>query len=146
MKRIVPLVAACVLAAAAPALAAGTVLIQHQDGSTKTYSGVTFAVADKTLTVMSPDKVSTVAISGADCAPAGSIVRCSGGAVSFHQDGRTHVIPVKAATFYFNTTDAAQPLPLSTTKIAPHSVTFAVETAKGTSVTGTGTLDKEPAS
>jgi hypothetical protein len=36
-------------------------------------------------------------------------------------------------------------LPLSTTKIAPHSVIFAVQTAKGTYITGNGTLDQESA-
>jgi hypothetical protein len=36
-------------------------------------------------------------------------------------------------------------LPLSTTKIAAHSVIFAVQTAKGTYITGNGKLDQESA-
>lgn len=132
-----------VLALSAPALATGTVRIQQRDGSVKTYAGVTMKVAHKTLTLTSADKVSTVAISGAACAPDGTLVRCKGGGFSFLQDAKKHIVPFKSATFYFNPTDQDQLLPLSTTKIGPRSVIFAVQTAKGTYVTGNGKLDQE---
>ena len=129
----------------APASAAGNVRIQQRDGSVKTYSGVILKVANRTLTLISADKVSTVAISGADCAPDGVIVRCTGGGFSLAQDGRKNIVPFKTATFYFNPTDRNQTLPLSTTPIGAHSVIFAVQTAKGTYITGNGKLDEGPA-
>ena len=84
----------------------------------QTYTGVTLKAANKSLTLVSADKVSTVVISGADCAHDGAIVRCMGGRFSLLQDGERHTVPFKTATFYFNLTDQDQPLPLSTTKIA----------------------------
>lgn len=129
----------------APALASGTVRIQQRDGSVKTYTGVILKVANKTLTLTSADGVSTVAISGATCTRDGVIVRCMGGGFSLAQEGQKHIVPFKTATFYFNPTDQDQQLPLSTTKIGPHSVIFAVQTAKGTYVTGNGKLDEGPA-
>jgi hypothetical protein len=111
----------------------------------QTYTGVTLKIGIKTLTLTSADKVSTVVISGANCAREGAIVRCMGGGFSLLQDGKRHHVPFKTATFYFNLTDQDQLLPLSTTKIAAHSVIFAVQTAKGTYITGNGKLDQESA-
>jgi hypothetical protein len=142
--RLVGLITALVLALSAPASATGTVRIQQNDGSVKTYTGVIMKVANKTLTLTSADRVSTVAVSGADCAPDSSLIRCTGGGFTLLQDGQKHVVPFKTATFYFNATDQEQQLPLSTTKIGAHSVIFSVQTAKGTYITGNGKLDKGP--
>jgi hypothetical protein len=143
MKPVGPIVIALVLALSAPALATGTVRIQQRDGSVQTYTGVTLKVANKELTLTSADKVTTVVISGADCARAAAIVRCMGGRFSLLQDAKRHTVAFKTATFYFNLTDQEQPLPLSTAKIPAHSVIFAVQTAKGTFITGNGKLDQE---
>lgn len=145
MKPVGLIVVAFILALSAPALATGNVRIQQRDGSVQTYTGVTLKVANKTLTLISADKVSTVVISGANCAHDDAIVRCAGGRFSFLRDGERHTVAFKTATFYFNLTDQGQVLPLSTTKIAPHSVIFAVQTAKGTYITGNGKLDQESA-
>ncbi len=142
--RLLGLIAGLVLALSAPASATGTVRIQQNDGSVKTYTGVIMKVANKTLTLESADKVTTVAISGADCAPDSSLVRCTGGGFSLLQDGQKRVVPFKSATFYFNATDQDEQLPLSTMKIGAHSVIFSVQTAKGTYVTGNGKLDEGP--
>ncbi|MGA8797982.1 MAG: hypothetical protein WB526_13080 [Candidatus Cybelea sp.] len=145
MKPVGLIVVAFILALSAPALATGNVRIQQRDGSVQTYTGVTLKVANKTLTLISADKVSTVVISGVNCAHDSAIVRCAGGRFSFLRDGERHTVAFKTATFYFNLTDQDQVLPLSTTKIAPHSVIFAVQTAKGTYITGNGKLDQESA-
>jgi hypothetical protein len=144
MRPVALIVVAFMLALSAPASATGTVRIQQKDGSVQTYTGVALKVANKTLTLISADKVSTVVLSGADCAHDGAIVRCTGGGFSLLQAGKRHTIAFKMATFYFNLTDQVQPLPLSTTKIPAHSVLFAVQTAKGTDITGSGKLDQEP--
>jgi hypothetical protein len=142
--RLFGLMAALMLALSAPALATGNLRIQQNDGTVKTYSGVIMKVANKTLTLTSADKVSTVAISGANCAADGSLVRCTGGGFSFLQDGQKHIVPFKSATFYFNPTSDDQQLPMSTTKIGARSVIFAVQTKKGTYITGSGKLDGGP--
>jgi hypothetical protein len=139
------IVIALVFALSAPASATGTVRIQQRDGSVQTYTGVTLKVANKRLTLISADKVSTVVLSGANCTHEAAIVRCMGGGFSLLQDGKRHNVAFKTATFYFNLTDQEQLLPLSTTKIAAHSVIFAVQTVKGTYITGNGKLDQEPA-
>jgi hypothetical protein len=145
MKPVGLIVVAFVLGLSAPASATGNVRIQQRDGSVQTYTGVTLKAANKTLTLISADKVSTVVISGANCAHDGAIVRCVGGRFSFLRDGERHTVAFKTATFYFNLTDQDQLLPLSTTKITAHSVIFAVQTAKGTYITGNGKLDQESA-
>jgi hypothetical protein len=139
------IVAGFVLALSAPALATGNVRIQQSDGSVQTYTGVTMKVANKKLTLISADKVSTVVISGADCGHRGDLIRCMGGGFTFLHEGVQHTIKFKSATFYFNPTAQDQSLPMSTTKIAPQSVIFAIQTAKGTEITGDGKLDQEPA-
>jgi hypothetical protein len=144
MKPAGLIVIALVVALSGPASATGTVRIQQRDGSVQTYTGVTLKAASKSLTLISADKVTTVVISGADCALDGAIVRCMGGGFSLLQDGKKHNVPFKTATFYFNLTDQDQLLPLSTTKVPAHSVIFAVQTAKGTYITGNGKLDQEP--
>ena len=133
--------AALVLLLPASALATGTVRIQQSDNSVQTYTGVVMKVDQKNraLTLTSADRVSTVAISGAHCSPEGKLVHCMGGGFSLYQEGKTHVIPFKSATYYFNLSDQEQPSPLST--VGPHSVVFVIVTAKGTHITGNGRLD-----
>ncbi|MGA7201538.1 MAG: hypothetical protein WBX26_06900 [Candidatus Cybelea sp.] len=145
MRPVGLIVIAFMLGLCAPALATGSVRIQQRDGSVQTYTGVTLKVANKTLTLISADKVSTVVISGASCAHDGAIVHCAGGRFTFLRDGIKHTVAFKTATFYFNLTDQDQVLSLSTTKIAAHSVIFAVQTKKGTYITGNGKLDQESA-
>jgi hypothetical protein len=144
MKLVGAIVVAMVFALSAPASATGTVRIQQKNGSVRTYTGVTMKAANKSLTLISADKVSSVVISGAECAREAPIIRCTGGGFSLLQDGKRHAVPFKTATFYFNQTDQDQLLPLSTTKVPAHSVIFAVQTAKGTYITGNGRLDQEP--
>jgi hypothetical protein len=139
------IVAGFVLALSAPALATGNVRIQQSDGSVQTYTGVTMKVANKKLTFISADKVSTVVISGASCGHRGDLIVCNGGGFTFTHEGVPHTIAFKSATFYFNPTDQDQSLPMSTTKLAPHNVVFAIQTKKGTEITGDGKLDQEPA-
>ena len=139
-----PALLALIVSLTAPASATGTVRIQQNDDSVKIYTNVAMRIVKKTLTLTSADKVSTVVIKGASCARAGDLARCTGGAMSLRQDGANREIPFESATFYFNLTDNDLTLPLSTMKVAPHSVVFAARTDKGTYITGSGRLDKEP--
>jgi hypothetical protein len=144
MKTSLPIIAALFVALVAPAAATGTVRIQQHDNSVQTYTGVVMKIVGHTLTLTSADHVSTVVISGASCDSSTELIRCTGGGMSLKQDGVNHVIPFRSATFYFNLTDQDQALPLSTLKVAPHSVVFAARTIKDTYITGNGKLDQEP--
>jgi hypothetical protein len=143
MKLTIPVFATLVLSLAAPAAATGTLRIQQADDTVQTYSGVQMRVANNTLTLTSADSVSTVVISGVNCDRSTALIRCTGGSMSLKEDG-THPIPFRSATFYFNSTDQDQQLPLSSLKVGPHSVIFAAHTQKGTYLTGSGKLDQEP--
>jgi hypothetical protein len=144
MKTPLPIMAVLFAALVAPASATGTVRIQQHDNSVQTYTGVVMKIVGRTLTLTSADGVSTVVISGASCDRGTDLIRCTGGGMSLKQDGVNHVIPFRSATFYFNLTDQDQALPLSTLKVAPHSVVFAAHTVKDTYITGSGKLDQEP--
>jgi spore germination protein GerM len=144
MKTSLSIVAALFAALVAPAAATGTVRIQQHDNSVQTYTGVVMKIVGRTLTLTSADGVSTVVISGGTCDRSTELIRCTGGGMSLKQDGVNHVIPFRSATFYFNLTDQDQELPLSTLKVAPHSVVFSAHTVKDTYITGTGKLDQEP--
>jgi hypothetical protein len=143
MKLTTPTFAAIFLTLCAPAAATGTLRIQQADNSVQTYTDVKMRIVNNTLTLTSADGVSTVVISEADCDKSTPLIRCNGGSISLREDG-THAIPFRSATFYFNLTDQDQTLPLSTVKVAPHSVIFAAHTKKGTFLTGSGKLDQEP--
>lgn len=144
VKRIGLPLLALALATTAPAGATGTLRIQQNNDAVQNYTNVTMRIVNKTLMLTSADKVSTVVIKGASCAHTGDLVRCTGGAMSLQQGGKTREIPFKSATFYFNLTDNELMLPLSTMKLAAHCVVFAARTDKGTYITGTGRLDEEP--
>jgi hypothetical protein len=149
MNGFSPFVQSCIVLAltvlvAVPAAATGTVRIQQHDGSVTNYRGVMLKIHDKTLTLISADKISTVVIGDADCAHEGTIVRCTGGDFTLLQQGDRRKLPFRTANFYVNLTDTDAPMPLSTTKLPAHSVMFAVQTAKGTEITGQGKLDEEP--
>jgi hypothetical protein len=134
-------IAALAVATTAPAWATGTLKIQQNNNSIKTYTDVGLRIVGKTLMLTSADKYSTVIISGGSCDDVGGLKRCNAKQLSMEENGATHVIPFVNATFYFNLTDGDLTLPLSTVKLAPNSVIFATKTAKGTYITGSGTLD-----
>jgi hypothetical protein len=147
-------VAALVLLLPASALATGTVSIEQKDGSAQKYAGVVMKMKDHTLTMTSADGVSRVmvVVAGEHCWPTSGLVYCAGGEMSLQQRGRVQAIRFTAAKFYFNLTDQEQSSDslgslLSAcgcevvSKVGPHTVVFAIQTAKGTHITGNGKLD-----
>ena len=147
MKHPAPHVAALVaivgVACTTPAFATGWVRIQQSDNTVQKYEKVFFEVSKKGLTFISADKYSTALIQEGECEKADQLTRCTGKVLTLTQSGSSQNIKIDRATFYFNLTDQAQSLPMSSLKLDPHSVMFAMKTAKGTFVTGSGTLDKE---
>jgi len=151
----IPLAVALMLLLPVSAFAAGTVRIVQSDGSAQTYIGVIMKVQNQTtLAISSADGQSTMtlAVKASDCAPANGIVYCWAGQMAFQNNGKSYTIPFKSAKFYLNQTDQEQPSdPLAAvlaaagcqvvSKVAPHSVVFAVLTKRGTHITGNGTLN-----
>lgn len=131
------------VACATPASATGWVRIQQHDNMTQKYENVMLELSKTGLTFVSADKASTARIYGGQCEDEGQLKHCTAKSMTLVQDGATREIAIDHATFYFNLTDQDQNLPLSTLKLAPHSVVFSMKTAKGTYVTGSGKLDKE---
>jgi hypothetical protein len=146
MKGSAAVLTALLLLTTVPAGAKGLVRIQQSNGSVKTYSGVGMRLTRHSLSLTSPDGVSTLVVAGGACAyvTGTQVERCSGGHMTFRQGGQTHPIRSESMSFYFNLTDTPQALSLSTTKVGPRSVLFVFRTAKGTYVTGNGQLDFGP--
>jgi len=149
-----PMALALVLLLPVSAFAAGTVRIVQSDGSAQTYVGAAMKLQDHTLLITSPDGVSTitVAVNGADCWTANGIISCARGRMSFRRNGKDYAIPFKAAKFYLNSTDQEQPSDALAgvlasvgcqvvSKVAPHTIVFAVLTKAGTYITGNGTYN-----
>jgi hypothetical protein len=144
MRRIAAFALVLLFGSAASAGATGTVRIQHHDNTVHSYTNVRLALTRNELTVTSPDRISTIVVNRSTCIKVQQLIRCGAGGLSLMQDGRTHTIPVVRGTFYFNLTDEDQAFIHSSTKLAAHSVQFALHTKKGTFITGGGRLDLEP--
>ena len=131
------------VACATPASATGWIRIQQHDNTVQKYDHVTLGLSKHGLTFVSADKVTTALIHGGQCDDEGQLKHCTAKSMTLVQDGVRQEVAVDHATFYFNLTDQDQNLPLSTIKLAPHSVVFSMKTAHGTYVTGSGKIDKE---
>lgn len=138
----------CVLAlalgalGAGPARAGGTVVIRQSDGHTNVYHDVAIKVIHGALFMTSADGKGTMVVHQAACSYQGDLMVCFPTAVTLVQAGRTSPITVRSGTIYVNSTDDAQQLPLSTTKVAPHSIMLSLSTKRGTFVSLVGQIDK----
>jgi hypothetical protein len=136
MRSSPSLVAAAVLAASVfgPALASGTARIQQTNGSVNTYSGMRLQILPHSVVLRSPDgqdEVSMLCESGGD-----GISVCRPQAFYFQRGAKAYSIPLRQGTVYINTSDDAQTLPLSSTRVPPHSILLALQTRRGTYITG----------
>ena len=127
----------------ATAGARGVTLIQQYDGKTQTYSNVRLHRSGKTLWVQNRGKSDELAITDGACSFVESVERCLPSVVILHQRGKTHQIQLSHGTVYFNLTNAAQQLPLSTESMAPNTVIVLFRTQRGTYVTIKGALDED---
>jgi hypothetical protein len=123
------------------AAAKGTITIVHSDGDTDVYKDVEIKVVHGALYMTSADAKGTIVIHDAACSYQGKLKVCLLTSAALIQDGETTPLDFKRGTCYVNSTDDYQPLVLSTTKVAPHSIMLTFKTDKGTLVTLNGRID-----
>jgi hypothetical protein len=129
-------------AAMAPALATGTMRVQHHDGTVQTYTNVYIRILDNEMTLTSNDGKGTVVIGKAACTKVGELIQCLPYDATLEQNGNEARIPLASGTAWFNPTGTSQPLSLSSQSIPSHGVLMAIKTKSGTYVSLTGTVDE----
>ena len=122
--------------------AKGTMTIVHRDGNQDVYDDVEIKVIHGALYMTSADAKGTMVIHDAACSLQGKLKVCLLTSASLIQDDETTPLDFKRGTCYVNSTDDYQPLVLSTTKVAPHSILLTFKTDKGTLVTLNGRIDR----
>lgn len=127
---------------ASSARAAGTVLIRQADGQTNVYHDVVIKVIHNALYMTTSDGKGTLVINRAACAYQGQILVCFATGAALVQAGTTKAVDLKHGTIYVNSTDDAQSLPRSTTKVPAHSILLSFSTDRGTYVSLSGRIDK----
>ncbi|MGZ3509915.1 MAG: hypothetical protein ACXVAC_16165 [Vulcanimicrobiaceae bacterium] len=144
LKRIASLCAliACVALGAAPAGATGTITIRQNDGRVNAYNDVTINVIHGALFLTSEDGKGTLVIHRAACSYQGKLLTCFATSATLIQAGQTNPLDLKTGTVYLNSTDAPQPLVLSTAKVPAHSILLSLTTYRGTYVNLNGRIDK----
>lgn len=142
MKQLLLVLAVWLAFGTAAAQAKGTVTIVHSDGSQNVYNDAVIKIIHNALYVTSDDGDGTIVISRAACSYQDKLLVCLVTKATLVQDGSVTPLDFKSGTLYVNSTDDAQQLALSTTKIPAHSVLLSFTTDKGTYVGVSGRIDK----
>ena len=128
-------------ASIAPALATGTLRVQHKNGSVQTYTDVYIRILDDEMTLTSNDGKGTVVIGKSACTKIGELIQCLPYDATLEQNGSEARIPLTNGTVWLNPTATRQPLSLSSQSLPSHGVLMAVKTKSGTYVLLSGTVD-----
>ena len=124
------------------ARATGTMTIKQTSGDTNTYDGVEIKIIHSALYVTSADGKGTLVINRAACSHQEKLLVCLPTSAALVQSGETTPLDFQSGTVYLNDTDDYQPMPLTTAKVAPHSMVLSFTTKKGTYVSVLGRIDK----
>ena len=125
-----------------PALATGTAVIAHPDGTESTYTNVRIAIWNQSMAITSADGQGTVVIGKASCTKIGELVKCLPWDATLFQNGNKVHIALQSGTVWLNPSTTYQPLSHSSTQLPPHGVMLSVQTKRGTYVTLTGIVDE----
>jgi hypothetical protein len=128
--------------AVASVQAAGTVTIQHNDGTVNTYDDVAIKIIHDALYLTSADGQGTIVINRAACSYQGQTLVCFPTGVTLVQSGSSKPVDLASGTIYANMTDEEQQLPLSSIKLPPHSILLSISTKRGTYINLSGAVDK----
>lgn len=124
-----------------PTAAKGTVTIVHRNGDKDVYRDVEIKVIHGALYITSADADGTFVIHDAACSFQDKLKVCLLTNAALIQNDETTPLDFQRGTAYVNSTDDYQPLVMSTTKVAPHSILLSFTTDKGTLVTLNGRID-----
>lgn len=122
--------------------ATGTMTIVQADGDRDVYNGVEIKIIHGALYMTSQDGKGTMVINDAACSFQGKLMVCFATKATLVQSGEVSALDFRHGTLYLNNTDDYQPLVMSTTKVAPHSILMSYTTKRGTYVSCTGSIDK----
>ena len=125
-----------------PALATGTMRVQHKNGTVQTYTDVYIRILDNEMTLTSNDGKGTVVIGKAACSKIGELIQCLPYDATLEQNGSEARIALANGTVWLNPTATRQPLSLSSQSLPSHGVLMAVKTKSGTYVSLSGTVDE----
>jgi hypothetical protein len=128
-------------ASIAPALATGTLRVQHKNGAVQTYTDVYIRILDNEMTLTSNDGKGTVVIGKSACTKIGELIQCLPYDATLEQNGTEARIPLANGTVWLNPTGTRQPLSLSSQSLPSHGVLMSVKTKSGTYVSLSGTVD-----
>jgi hypothetical protein len=134
--------AALVGASIVPALATGTMRVQHHDGVVQTYTAVYIRILDNEMTLTSNDGKGTVVIGKAACTKIGELIQCLPYDATLEQNGNEARIALQSGTVWLNPTNTRQSLTYSSQSLPAHGVLMAVKTKSGTYVSLSGTVDE----
>ncbi len=122
--------------------AAGTIRIQHKNGTINRYTDVEIKVLSGSLFLTTDDGDGTIVITRAACAYQGKIIVCLPTLAALVQDGESSALNLKSGTLYLNYTADAQPLSRSSEKLPPDSAMLALTLKNGTFITLRGRIDQ----
>jgi len=144
LQKAAPLLAivACFALGAAPAGAKGTVLILHANGTSNVYHDSVIKIIHNALFVTSADGAGTFVVHKAACSYQGDLMVCFPTSAALVQSGSTKPLDLRTGTIYVNMTDDYQPMPMTTAKVAPHSIVVSFTTYKGTYCSLKGRIDE----
>jgi hypothetical protein len=125
-----------------PALATGTMRVQHKDGSVQTYTDVYIRILENEMTLTSNDGKGTVVIGKAACTKIAELIQCLPYDATLEQNGNEARIALQSGTVWLNPTATRQPLSYSSQSLPSHGVLMAVRTKSGTYVSLSGTVDE----
>jgi hypothetical protein len=126
----------------APAGATGTVRIQQYNGTVRYYNDAVIRVKHNTLRVWTHDRKGTLVIDRAACSYVGALERCLPTTFELVQGGQTKTIQLVNGLVYFNPTDTAQQLTLSSKQLPPRSLMLNLHTLRGTYISVHGQIDE----
>ena len=146
IRYFLPSALICAVAAlaicAAPARAAGTMLVQQRDGSVKIYKGALIRFKPYAMAITSSDGYGMLVVGHAACTQVGGLVRCLPYDATLEQYGDSYHIRIRSGTIWFNPTETAQLLQYSSARLPPRGVLMSFHTKVGTYVSLTGTIDE----
>jgi hypothetical protein len=140
--RTIPVLLALYLLSVAQAAATGTVRVQQNDGTVRTYDDVSIRVKHNTIRIGSKDRKGTLVVDRAACSYVGELLRCLPTSFQLVQSDQTKTIQLINGLIYLNLTDQPQQMSFSSKHIQPRDIVLTLQTMHGTYINVRGQIDE----